>query len=385
MARILLLTLFCLVCLSTGIVGESDDGGLFDDSLFENLSDKPLLKAMMLKNLFGGSIGGDSGPPPMLKALLLKKVLGDEGVPAPLERALSANAPSPIIRALIAKQVMQNEDAMLPKIMLFKTLATNLGKKLVNECMKMIDDRKVYTFAIPMICDCALEYTTDEGVMAGFHVDLLKEVCKEAGKKCVGVYDPSEKCMGHSGRYFTVGHGLAGKEYDACFGWFNTVERQQVVSFTESYWEVENKYYLYVKSGNPNGFDATNITSKTIGFVTAWSGGHPCLSGITGADSMTYDYAENLDALIDNLENDKVDAIFVQNEYSNPAIEKGYERIGESIECAESGISHGVTRKDNPLPWFSETLKEMKENGKYYGVCAKAKQDHGHKGDINCV
>ncbi|XP_002736433.1 uncharacterized protein LOC100372126 [Saccoglossus kowalevskii] len=389
MARIALVTLFCLVCLSTGVLGSLFEGGE-DGGLFEQFSDKPILKMMFLKNVLGGAVGGGSGPPPVLKALLLKKIFsesaGEEDESSPLLRALSGDTPSPILRALIAKQIMQNGDqAILPKLLLLKTIVTNVREKIVADIKEAIEDKRIYSFAVPLVADSALEYTNDEGEMKGFQIDLLKKVCEVAGKKCVGIYDSTENCVGHDGRHFTVGKGLAGKEYDACFGWFKSVARSQAVNFTESYWEIENKYNFYVKEGNPNGFDPTNIGSKRIGFVTAWAGGDPCLSGIDGYDTASSNYAQNLIALLDNLKNDEDDAIFLQQAYSQPALDKGYIRIGDVIECSDSEVVHGVYRKDNPLTWFSDTLRAMKEDGTYYGVCAKAANDHAEKGGVSCV
>ncbi|XP_077863415.1 uncharacterized protein LOC144346750 [Saccoglossus kowalevskii] len=100
---------------------------------------------------------------------------------------------------------------------------------------------------------------------------------------------------------------------------------------------------------------------------------------------MTPEYVLSKTDFLNKLGNGELDAAFVIDGFEH-YLTNGFQKIGERIKCAESGITHAVARKDNDVTdWFSETLRKMKTNGKYYGLCNKAKRDHGSKGPINCV
>ncbi|XP_077863413.1 arginine-binding extracellular protein ArtP-like [Saccoglossus kowalevskii] len=222
--------------------------------------------------------------------------------------------------------------------------------------------------------------------MKGFSLDLINAVCEEAGRNCEIQYDLDINCFAHDGRHFLLGEGLISKQYDACMSWYKTKDRTHVAAFSEPYWKINNIYHLYVPSDNPNDFDPNNIAGKKIGFKNGWTGGHTCLEDVGGADTMTHEYVIQMKDLFNKLGKGELDAVFVLDGFAKYYLKNGFQKIGEGIKCAEPGIFHAVARKDNDVTdWFSETLREMKTNGKYYALCNKAKQDHGSKGPINCV
>lgn len=369
MSRFVAVALFCIVCLSQGIsgnlFGQDEDGGL----LGGQLQDRPILKALLMKKLFGQSENAPNLPP------------------LPLVRALtSGNTPLPIIRAMLSKQMSQNENAnLLPKLLVFKHLAKTLGNRILQEMKEKADKQRVYTFTAPLICDCAMEYEDENGELKGFVFDLIQAVCKAAGKKCVVQYEPTERCLSHDGDHFLIGEGLVGRDYDVCLGWFKNKDREHIVQFGEPFWVIDNVYNLYVESGNPHDFNVYDISGKTVGFINGWTGGHTCLNDVHGSDNMAYRYVSDRNVLLDDLESGTVHAAFLQEGYSGPAVSRGMHKIGDSFTCADPGVTYGISRKDSNMQWFDETLKEMKQNGGYHRVCNQARIDHGAKGPVNCI
>ncbi|XP_002740350.1 uncharacterized protein LOC100376898 [Saccoglossus kowalevskii] len=368
MSRLSILALMCLFALTTDALAN----GLFS----EDAEDFP----------FGGALKDK----PVLKAFVIKQLVGNPAsLPLPLLRALATGNTSPsIVRALIARRVMESNDGenLLPKLLVVRKIASELGKQIIDELKTRKQSERVYTFAMAPTCDCALDYIGDDGALKGFTIDLIEAVCREAGQNCEVQYDPDSKCFAHDDHHFLLGEGLISKQYDACMNWFKTKDRTHVAAFAEPYWKVENINHLYVPNGNPGDFDPTNIAGKKIGFVDGWTGGQSCLENIAGADTMTPVYLVDRRQLFNTLGEGELDAVFIMDGYAKYYLENGYQKISEGIKCAEASFNHAIARKDNDVTeWFSETLKEMKANGKYYALCHKAKQDHGSKGPINCM
>nr|XP_006823585.1 PREDICTED: uncharacterized protein LOC100375244 [Saccoglossus kowalevskii] len=390
MNRFSVLALICLFALTQGaglfdgsMLGElegGEDGGLFDGEL----KDRPILRAMLMKKLFGQdeNTGGAQPPFPLIRAMM------------------SQNAQMPVLRAMLARQIMQggqvpqplSQDEGLPgplrAMILFRLVTPAIGKKIVEGIKERKDAERVYTFQTTLACDCALNYVDDDGEMKGFSFDLIRAVCEEAGKQCRVQYDTSTNCVSHDGNHPVAGEGLMGKHYDACEGWVKTTHREHILGFTKPYWKDVASSSFYIKPENPTGFDPADITDKKIGFMSGWVGDHSCLTDITGYSSSTdnYVYFKDRKAILDALEAEEVSAIFLLDQYANNALQKGYVTIGESRNCAGSGDQHMITRKDNDLStWWDEALTSMMESGKYYAVCNKARVDHGHMGEVQCI
>ncbi|XP_077977916.1 ABC transporter arginine-binding protein 1-like [Glandiceps talaboti] len=317
-------------------------------------------------------------------------------VPLPMMRAMmmrrmSAGQASPFAPAMAGQQ---QPNQLLRSLVLFRILGEKMGKKIIDELENRITDNRVYTFASSLSCNCALEYVNDDGEMAGFNFDLVKAVCKQAGKKCETVYDASSNCYTHhSGEHSRGGIGLLAKHYDGCMSWMLTSEREHSVAFTHPYWDEGNDAHFYVKAGNPKGFDPTNIQTSHIGFVDGWASDKHCLKGhrdhIIGTEHLddpnVTEYVDAREDLFNELKDEKIDAVFMLTSLAGQTNSLGFEAIGDALKCG-SGHSHVMVRKDSHVPdWFDPALDNLKTSGKYYQVCRHAKEVHGHKGDIHCM
>jgi len=323
------------------------------------LSDKPLLRMMALRRLMGGT-GAGYGP-----------LSG-------LQRPTGS-----LVRAMV----------------LFRLMGKRMGEKFLAEAKARKDSHKVYTFAVALACDCAFEYLDDDNNMQGFSIDLMKAVCKHAGKNCVGMYDTGSNCYTHVyGEHSRAGDGLMNHWYDGCLTWVRTSERMHSVAFTDAYGVAETKAHFYTKSGNPEGFDPAKVKENgyQIGFLDGWLSDEHCLAqphpdstleGIHVEPKNTH-YYKTRKELFEAVENKEIDAAFMLDLGADEAKKHGFDTLGgDGLICGlDNGSLHVMTRKDSHVPeWFNKSLKEMKESGEYYGLCAKGHVQHGAQGKFQCI
>ncbi|XP_070569184.1 uncharacterized protein [Ptychodera flava] len=336
----------------------------------------------------------------ILRATLLRqltnklRVSTGAGVPGPVIRALgSARVPLPVMRAMLSRYSEQQDDDTPRNLLLFRLLGEQMGKKIIEGALAMKEDSRVYNFGTFFDCDCALEYLGENAAMVGFLPDLLHAVCEEAGKKCTYQYAPYSECLSHkSGELTRAGVGLLGRNLDVCLSWFKTPERQLSVSYTDPFWVFDNTAYFYVRRGNPGNFDPEKIEGKTIGFIDGIASDFPCLlkgNNMTAIDAERQGIKEHYvveDEIYTLLRNDQIDAAFVLRvSFSDVPFSHEFDQLGKPLKCSKGSELHGITRKDNLVPWFNDALRKMKEDGRYYGLCRDAEKKHGHKGSIDCV
>ncbi|XP_070569187.1 uncharacterized protein [Ptychodera flava] len=367
-----------------------------------------LVLVVPLLTAFQGTLGffdGLSSQPegafnslPILRATLLRQLTSNlrvaTGVPGPVIRALgSARVPLPVMRAMLSRHYEQQDDDTLRNLVLFRLLGAQLGKKIIEGALAMEEDSRVYNIGTYFNRDCALEYEGENAAMVGFLPDLLHAVCEEAGKKCTYQYVTHGQCLSHKrGELPRAGDGLLARSFDVCFSWFKTPERQLSVSYTDPFWVFDNSAYLYVRRGNPGNFDPEKIEDKTIGFFNGIASDFPCL---LRANNITFFDAERLgikghyvvqDEMYTLLKNGQIDAVFMLSiSFSHLPFSREFDQLEKPFKCTKGGELHGISRKDNPVPWFNDALRKMKEDGRYYGLCRDAEIKHGHKGSIDCV
>ncbi|XP_070569199.1 putative ABC transporter arginine-binding protein 2 isoform X1 [Ptychodera flava] len=284
----------------------------------------------------------------------------------------------------------QDED-LLRKLAFFRVMEQHMEKTILYEVEK--EKERVYTIATYLGCDCPLEYIDEARISRGFDVDLINAVCTEAGRKCVHQDVPHNACLTHvGGKIPHAGTALLGKQIDMCLGWAKTPTRQLSVAYTAPYARYETEVLFVIKFGNPGDFDPNNVRGKTIGFEDGFFTDKACLvharDRIEGIDSMQSEqevYKDNYELLLDDLRHDKIDAFLTFKNHITQHLKDEFEFIGDDIGCVADISLHGIKRKDNPLTWFDDTLKAMKENGKYHALCHKGNIDHGHMGKILCM
>ncbi|XP_023933610.1 uncharacterized protein LOC112042739, partial [Lingula anatina] len=128
------------------------------------------------------------------------------------------------------------------------------------------------------------------------------------------------------------GQGLMGRWYDACTGWFPTIGRIQVFSFSSPFLKPPTSYF-FTKTGNAASFPSRNVANKKIGFIDGWASDEKCLAkwiDVTGQDNMTIVHIE---------------AAFVSALDMADYVSEVEQVPGAGFSCMLSGIGM-MTRKD---------------------------------------
>ncbi|XP_070552329.1 uncharacterized protein [Ptychodera flava] len=259
-------------------------------------------------------------------------------------------------RGLLDPKSHRNQDEdLLRKLAFFRVMEQHMEKTILYEVEK--EKERVYTIATYLGCDCPYEYIDEARIYRGFDVDLINAA-------------------------------LLGKQIDMCLGWAKTPTRQLSVAYTAPYARYETEVLFVIKSGNPGDFDPNNVKGFEDGFFTDKACLVHARDRIEGIDSMQSEqevYKDNYELLLDDLRHDKIDAFLTFKNHITQHLKGEFEFIGDDIGCVADISLHGIKRKDNPLTWFDDTLKAMKENGKYHALCHKGNIDHGHMGKILCM
>ncbi|XP_070569831.1 uncharacterized protein [Ptychodera flava] len=208
----------------------------------------------------------DAGPHPLLRALL------SERVPTSTVRAMMTNYLTGLdlghSQTLAAVRMANHRRHQLAQTLMFLRMLQDE----MTETIKDIQAKdRVYTFQVEgWGCNCSLYYRDERGQMRGFFVDVVLEVCKEAGKICKVQEHPFADCMSSNKDGDQIGgKGLLGRQFDACFlSPGKSVEH--IVSMIDSVVEYSGNARFYVKKENVDKFDPTDVTGKKIVFYNGW-------------------------------------------------------------------------------------------------------------------
>jgi len=206
-------------------------------------------------------------------------------------------------------------------------------------------------------------FLDDTGKLSGFNVDLVREVCAEAGMKCLSVLSQFTEC-GFTVRDFNYpGRGLMDSWFDACPGYVDSVDRENGVDFTDPF--LESYGAFAVAPGNPTRFnpDSDDFSNHTITHLTGAPTNQQCLNRLhkKGAKIVI---APNLPAAKKLLAEKKVDVIF-----SVRAQIPDLEVLPQRVHCEGTG-SAVMVKKGSPLvKWWNDAFRSYVEKGKYQKLC----------------
>ncbi|XP_072019209.1 uncharacterized protein [Amphiura filiformis] len=195
------------------------------------------------------------------------------------------------------------------------------------------------------------------GQLKGFIVDIVNAVCQLANKDCRLVYDISQHCWeSEKGQIPRGGIGLMSEWYDACAGWVKGHDRVRTFTFSKS-WVKPADFYFAIKTGNPRGFNPTDVTNMTFGFVDGFINDEFCLARQTSI---------------------KVDACI---SYGTRDILPGLTELEDPVlDCSMDASGPGLMmRMDNPLlEWWDPALTRLIQTSEYWEICQNVKDKHGH-------
>ncbi|XP_070569830.1 histidine-binding periplasmic protein-like isoform X2 [Ptychodera flava] len=328
---------------------------------------------------FLGAVTSDRVPPSTVRARLARYTND-------LDRYLGHSL------TMAAVKMMNNRRDQLVQTLLFLRILQDELEEIVHSIEKSVHDR-AYIFQVESLGNYSIFYTDDEGRIQGFFVDLIHEVCKEEGKSCKLQDHPFSYCLTSTkdGDQI-IGKGLLARQLDACFI-AQSRQLNNILSFTDPVWEYTGSARFYVKEGNTDKFDTTDITGKKIVFIEGWHSNYRCLIGhnVVGANSTKFkSYIVDIPYLPQFLKKNEVDAVFAQEvPTANGGVEipggtpEGFKAIGSTMYCTQ-GVGLATRKDSNVTNWFNEALRKMKRSGKFAALCQEAEMKHGQIGPIDC-
>ncbi|CAH1782408.1 unnamed protein product, partial [Owenia fusiformis] len=238
----------------------------------------------------------------------------------------------------------------------------------------------------------ALEFIDTDGFLKGFHIDLLKAICKTAGRKCTYVMDAYSNCWESTGDREFPGQGLLGKWYDACMGYWPSPRRLNSFNFTISYLKSDPAHVYYLME-NMN-FDPKDFRGRNIGFMDGWATNEFCLAkdgnveakGIQPGDYTEFYFKDHTD-MVDALMEKKIDAFLSTEASYTPKEGSGVVTVGEGFSCSYNNRGTAfMTHYNNPvLDWLNAAMQEIYDDGTYRRICKKAQLDYAKHGKLLCL
>ncbi|XP_023931670.1 uncharacterized protein LOC106173519 [Lingula anatina] len=209
---------------------------------------------------------------------------------------------------------------------------------------------------------------------------------------CRIVWDKYSNCWDSTpGQPSHGGQGLLGQWYDACSGWYTTIDRIQVFSFALPFLKAPMSNFFVLK-GQGSSFSSRNMAGKKIGFVDGWASDEKCLNrwtDVVGQDTMQVVHGPTPTDLVAKLQNGEIAAIFATISDMEPhtgATNPVVERVpSASFSCMIAG-SAMMTRKDSDFnSKWNVGFNKLVSSGKFKKLCAAGQQTHGSRGNVDCV
>ncbi|XP_023933619.1 uncharacterized protein LOC106180227 [Lingula anatina] len=205
--------------------------------------------------------------------------------------------------------------------------------------------------------------------------------CRTVWDKYVNCWDSTPGQPSHGGQ------GLMGRWYDACTGWFPTIGRIQVFSFSSPFLKPPTSYF-FTNTGNAASFPSRNVANKTIGFIDGWASDEKCLArwiDVTGQDNMTIVHVNNPADIVAKLKSGEIEAAFVSALDMADYVSEVEQVPGAGFSCMLSGIGM-MTRKDNDFnSKWNAGFSKLVSSGKFKKLCDAAATKHGSRGSVTCV
>lgn len=248
---------------------------------------------------------------------------------------------------------------------------------------------KIWTIAIGHDWG-AYEYLNEGGYLTGFSTELIGEVCAAANINCRTLWLPYTLCWkSEKGQHSTGGDGLLGGWIDACSGWMGTIDRVHVYDFSMEFLKQEEAFF-YTKKGV--SFNTGDLSEKRLGFLDGWASDEKCLIRAMSSNNFVPDkekikYIPTAIELAQALKDNVVEVAF-SFESALSGLLESYDlqrQTAKSYKCAITGVSI-MTRKDADFNhYWNIGFMKIRNNGHFKRLCQQAKDNHGHKGPVECV
>lgn len=220
-------------------------------------------------------------------------------------------------------------------------------------------------------------FLDSEGNLVGWTKDFIEEVCSRANKQCHLMLAQVSECTTRDEELLYPGRGLMEGWFDACTGYFETMDRDNSWDFTAPY--LISNASFYVKPGNPTNFDPTQDDYSKFVLVhadTAITNDH-CLNRLHKKFKKLLDVPTRVEA-IEAVLNGTADAWFTKRKG-----ETQLEELAPRFHCENVGTSI-MTKKGSQLPqWWDEAFQEFYSTGDFNQFCLEKGLQYNF--DFPCV
>lgn len=205
------------------------------------------------------------------------------------------------------------------------------------------------------------EYTTPDGKLTGFEVDLARAMCQELNARCELVVQAWDGMI----------PGLLARKFDAIMSSMSiTPERAERVLFSEPYYITPGGWFARTDF-NTDVTDKAAMKGKVVGvqrgttmdtFVTEELSGVVSVKRYTTADDMVLD-----------LEGQRLDVVFVDYPVGEQTVmsRDGFKEVGEPVKLGE-GVAVAMRKRDKELAEnINKALRTLKEDGTYDTIMEK--------------
>ncbi|XP_072019213.1 uncharacterized protein [Amphiura filiformis] len=164
-------------------------------------------------------------------------------------------------------------------------------------------------------------------------------------------------------------------------GWIKGHTRARTFQFSKP-WQKPVNYHFIVQTGNPRGFNPTDVTNVTFGFVDGFINDEFCLArqtsitGSTLSTSQIQHYPQPTDMFNAVLSGEVDVCIAVGNN-----LPTGLTRLEDpAMDCPLDASGGGLMlRMDNPLlEWWDPALERLIQTSEYHEICQDIIEEHGH-------
>ncbi|XP_013382174.1 uncharacterized protein LOC106152970 [Lingula anatina] len=260
------------------------------------------------------------------------------------------------------------------------------GSQNTNVNTKLADSNRIWLVATGHGSG-AYGYIDNDGFLAGAYTDIIDAVCTEAGMDCRIVWDKYSNCyFSEPGQHSFGGRGLHGRWYDACTGWYATVERKHIFAFSKPFFKPTLGYF-WVKLGNPGNFNHNDITGKKIGFVDGWFTNEKCMARWTSVKGSLLPksgivYVADYNEMYQAIQNNTVDAGFVAS--GSGLLSNGtLTRLSDGFGCATTGAGM-MTRKDSGFnKAWNVGFEKLVASGRFKKLCDDVREKHKNLGELS--
>ncbi|XP_072019210.1 uncharacterized protein [Amphiura filiformis] len=166
--------------------------------------------------------------------------------------------------------------------------------------------------------------------------------------------------------------------------WIPAHSRARTFKFSKSFSKPVD-FRFAIKTGNPRGFNPTDVTNMKFGFVDGWINDEFCLARQTSIKGSTLPvsqmqhyntYPDMLNAVLSG----EVD-VCISYGSASAALPPGLTELEDPVLDCSMDYSGGalMMRMDNPLlEWWDPALKRLMQTSEYWKICQDVKDEHGH-------